>query len=173
MYFSSKNNLTFCSISDPTKSYSRSFPDHWRKSKLSLRTIQHGWFLWENKISNYDSSFFLWNPLNLMEIMLRPLNHNRTSFGNWILSSSPTTNDEICSIFLISSCCPSIFYYQLGDKEWTKLCSYDDIVKALAMKGNAPLKGKCSIFEDPVYSNGTTRKYQICYHYLATNCICG
>ncbi|KAK2447570.1 hypothetical protein QL285_006913 [Trifolium repens] len=154
MYFSGKNNLTFCSISDPTKSYSTSFPDHWRKSKLSLRTIQHGWFLWENKISNYVSNFFLWNPLNLMEIMLPPLNHNPTSFGNWILSSSPTTNDEICSIFLISSCCPSIFYYQLGDKEWTKLCSYDDIVRALAMKGNALSKGKCSIFEDPVYSNG-------------------
>ncbi|WJX22561.1 hypothetical protein P8452_11852 [Trifolium repens] len=154
MYFSGKNNLTFCSISDPTKSYSTSFPDHWRKSKLSLRTIQHGWFLWENKISNYVSNFFLWNPLNLMEIMLPPLNHNRTSFGNWILSSSPTTNDEICSIFLFSSCCPSIFYYQLGDKEWTKLCSYDDIVRALAMKGNALSKGKCSIFEDPVYSNG-------------------
>ncbi|WJX26874.1 hypothetical protein P8452_15746 [Trifolium repens] len=150
MYFSGKNNLTFCSISDPTKSYSRSFPDHWRKSKLSLRTIQHGWFLWENN----GDFFFLWNPLNLVEIMLPPLNSNHTSFGKWILSSPPTTNDKICSIFFISSCCPSIFYYQLGDKEWTELCSYDDIARALAMKGNAPLRGICPIFEDPVYSNG-------------------
>jgi hypothetical protein len=86
--------------------------------------------------------------------MLPPLNSNHTSFGKWILSSPPTTNDKICSIFLISSCCPSILYYQLGDEEWTELCSYDDIARALAMKGNAPLRGICPIFEDPVYSNG-------------------
>ncbi|WJX22559.1 hypothetical protein P8452_11850 [Trifolium repens] len=148
------NNLNFCSISDPTKSYSRSFPDHWRKSQLSLCTIQHGWFLWENKISDYVSSFFLWNPLNLMEIMLPPLNHNGTSFGNWILSSSPTTNDEICSIFLIPTHSPSIAYYQLGDKQWNNLCSYNDIVTALWINGNAPCMGTNLIFEDPVYTNG-------------------
>ncbi|KAK2407750.1 hypothetical protein QL285_043329 [Trifolium repens] len=148
------NNLTFCSISDPTKSYSRRIPDHWRKSGLWLRTVQHGWFLWEHKISNYVSSFFLWNPLNLMEIMLPPLNHNRTRFGNWILSSPPTANDEICSIFLISSHRPSIFYYQLGDKQWTKLCSYDDIVSALTVNGKSSWRGKCPSFEDSVYSNG-------------------
>jgi hypothetical protein len=156
MYFSGKplNNLTFCSILDPNKSYSRRIPDHWKKSWLRLRTVQHGWFLWENKISNYVSSFFLWNPLNLEEIMLPSLNQNRTNFGNWILSSPQTANDEICSIFLISSHCPSIFYYQLGDKQWTKLCSYDDIFRALAMNGDTPWRGTYPIFKDPVYTNG-------------------
>jgi hypothetical protein len=70
------------------------------------------------------------------------------------LSSPPTTSDEICSIFLISSHCPTIFYYQLGDEQWTKFCSYDDIVKELAKKGHAPLRGKYTSFEDPIYCNG-------------------
>ncbi|CAJ2658526.1 unnamed protein product [Trifolium pratense] len=156
MYFSAKapKNLTFCSITDPTKSYSTTIPDDWSKPYLRLCTVQHGWFLWEDKISNYDSKFFLWNPLNLEKIMLPPLKHCCNSFGNCILSSPPTTCDEICSIFLFSSHSPSIFYYQLGDKQWTKLCSYDDIVKALAMKGAAPRRGRLTLFEEPVYFRG-------------------
>jgi hypothetical protein len=158
MYFSGKapNNLTFCSIADPTKSYSTRIPDDWSKSWLRLCTVQHGWFLWENKISNYVSNLFLWNPLNLKKIMLPPLNHYCTSFGNCILSSPPTTSDEICSIFLLSSHSPSILYHKLGDKQWTKLCSYDVIVTALAEKGGAPapMRGNLTMFEDPVYFNG-------------------
>jgi hypothetical protein len=70
------------------------------------------------------------------------------------LSCPPTTNDGICSIFLISSHCPSIFYYQLGDKQWTKKYFYSDIKLDLAMKGKAPMEEKKTNFEDPVYSNG-------------------
>ncbi|KAK2393919.1 hypothetical protein QL285_055815 [Trifolium repens] len=144
---------TFCNIVDPTKSYSVEIP----KGTLRVRllTVQHGWYLWENMISKYVSSLFLLNPINLKKIKLPPLNHNRTRFGNCILSSPPTTNDEICSIFIFSSHNPSIFYYQLGDKQWTKLCSYDNIVRDLAMKGNAPSSGIDTIFEDPVYCNGS------------------
>ncbi|WJX27119.1 hypothetical protein P8452_15974 [Trifolium repens] len=80
--------------------------------------------------------------------------HNGLGNGDCILSSPPTTNDEICSIFLFSSRSPSIFYYQLGDKQWTKRCFYKDIVWDLAMKGQAPLEENKTIFEDPVYCNG-------------------
>jgi hypothetical protein len=80
--------------------------------------------------------------------------HNGSGYGDFILSSPPTTNDEICSIFLFSSHSPSIFYYQLGDKQWTKRCFYKDIVWDLAMKGQAPLEENKTIFEDPVYCNG-------------------
>ncbi|WJX22887.1 hypothetical protein P8452_12151 [Trifolium repens] len=151
LVYLSSNDLTFCSISDPTKSYSRRIQYGF---SLRLCTVQHGWFLWENMISNYASNLFLWNPLNLKKIMLPPLNHNCESFGNCILSSPPTTSDEICSIFLISSHCPTIFYYQLGDEQWTKLCSYDDIKSVLAGEGNAPWRGKYTSFEDPIYCNG-------------------
>ncbi|WJX27341.1 hypothetical protein P8452_16168 [Trifolium repens] len=47
-----------------------------------------------------------------------------------------------------------MFYYQLGDKQWTKRCFYIDIVRDLAMKGKAPLEESKTIFEDPVYCNG-------------------
>ncbi|KAK2447605.1 hypothetical protein QL285_006946 [Trifolium repens] len=126
LYFSGKNqnDQTFCSISDQTKSYSTRIPDHLRKSRLNLLTVQHCWYLYENMISKYVSNLFLWNPLNLKKIKLPLLKHNGTAFGNYILSCPPTTNDGICSIFLISSHCPSIFYYQLGDKQWTKKCFY-------------------------------------------------
>jgi hypothetical protein len=119
MYFPSKGRKTqtFCSISDPTKSYSTRIPDYLRKSRLKLLTVQHGWYLYENMISKYVSNLFLWNPLNLKKIKLPLLKHNGTVFGNYILSCPPTTNDEICSIFLFSSYSPSIFYYQLEDKE--------------------------------------------------------
>ncbi|CAJ2658430.1 unnamed protein product [Trifolium pratense] len=158
LYFSRKvvTNLnfctqTFCNISDPTKSYSVEIQ---KGTWVSLLTVQHGWYLWENKISTYVSILFLLNPLNLKKIILPPLMHNGSSYGDCILSSPPTTNDEICSIFLFSSHCPSIFYYQLGDNQWTKRCFYTDIAWDLAMKGKAPREENLTIFEDPVYCNG-------------------
>jgi hypothetical protein len=154
MYLSGKNltDQTFCSISDPTKFYSANIPQ--RTLRLNLRTVEHDWYLWEDTISNYVSSLFLWNPLNLKKIMLPNLNHNGTEFRSCILSCPPTTNDETCSIFLFSSHCPSIFYYQLGDKQWTKRCFYTDIVSDLAMKGRAPMEENKTIFDEPVYYNG-------------------
>jgi hypothetical protein len=159
MYFPSKGQKTqtFCSISDPTKSYSTRIPDYLRKSRLKLLTVQHGWYLYENMISKYVSNLFLWNPLNLKKIKLPLLKHNGTVFGNYILSCPPTTNDEICSIFLFSSHSPSIFYYQLEDKEkkqWNQVCFYDEIVRVLAMKGRIPVKKKEPCFDNPVYCNG-------------------
>ncbi|WJX92391.1 hypothetical protein P8452_74039 [Trifolium repens] len=84
MYLSGKDqkNITFCSTSDPTKSYSTRIPDFMiSRTRLRLCTVQHGWFVWENMISKDVSSFFLWNPLNLKKIMLPPLNHNGTVIG--------------------------------------------------------------------------------------------
>jgi hypothetical protein len=91
MYLSGKNltDQTFCSISDPTKFYSANIPQ--RTLRLNLRTVEHGWYLWEDTISNYVSSLFLWNPLNLKKIMLPNLNHNGTEFRSCILSC-PTIN---------------------------------------------------------------------------------
>ncbi|WJX26989.1 hypothetical protein P8452_15852 [Trifolium repens] len=89
MYFPSKGRKTqtFCSISDPTKSYSTRIPDYLRKSRLKLLTVQHGWYLYENMISKYVSNLFLWNPLNLKKIKLPLLKHNGTVFGMWTSSS--------------------------------------------------------------------------------------
>jgi hypothetical protein len=141
---------------DPTKSYSFDIPKGTLGLGLRFRplTLQHGWYLLENKKSFFVSSLVLWNPLNLKKIILPPLMHYGFSYGDCILSCSPTTNDEICSIFLFSLHCPSIFYYQLGDKQWTKRCFYTDIVWDLALKDKAPLEESKTIFEDPIYCNG-------------------
>jgi hypothetical protein len=102
LYFTGENldTQTFCSISDPTKCDSTEIPE-WGTSRI--RTVQHGWYLWEKKLSKYVSSFILWDPHNLKKIMLPPLKHNDTSFGKCILTSPPTTNDEICSICILVS----------------------------------------------------------------------
>lgn len=144
---------TFCSISDPSKSYSTWNPEL-RKSKLL--TVQHGWFLWENKISEYVSNLFLWNPCNLKKIILPSLKHNGTIFCNCILSSPPsTTNDRPCSIFLFPTYSLSIFYFQLGDKQWTEACfNEEDIARALATQGKTHMRGKREYFKNPVYCNG-------------------
>ncbi|CAJ2658608.1 unnamed protein product [Trifolium pratense] len=154
LYLSPKvlTTQTFCNISDPTKSYSEDILSETLRARPL--TAQHGWYLLENKISKHVSNLFLWNPFNLKKILLPSLRHNGSSYGDCILSSSPTTNDEICTIFLFSSDGPSIFYYQLGDKQWTKRCFYTDIVWDLSMKGMAALGESKTIFEDPVYCNG-------------------
>ncbi|WJX27342.1 hypothetical protein P8452_16169 [Trifolium repens] len=72
LYLSRKvvTTQTFCNMSDPTKSYSLDIP----KGTLGLgvrlrpRTVQHGWYLLENKKSVFVSSFVLWNPLNLKTV---------------------------------------------------------------------------------------------------------
>ncbi|CAK8530967.1 unnamed protein product [Lathyrus sativus] len=153
MYFTGKTlgNQTFCSISDPSKSYSTWNPE-FRRSKLL--TVQHGWFLWENIISKSISTLFLWNPYNLNKIVLQPLEHNGADFGNCILSSPPS-NNQTCSLYLFAKHSPSIFYYQLGDKQWTKVCFYNEIVRVLAMQRKAPLDESMSYFDNPVYCNGS------------------
>ncbi|RHN72319.1 putative galactose oxidase/kelch, beta-propeller [Medicago truncatula] len=154
LYFTGENldTQTFCSISDPTKCNTARIPEWARTSRI--RTVQHGWYLWEKTISKNVSSFILWNPLNHKKIMLPPLKHNGTPFGNCILTSPPTRNDEICSIYLFCSRCPSIFYYQLGDKQCTKVCFYDEIVRVAAMEGEHIPQGDMTCFSDPVYCNG-------------------
>ncbi|KAL5097265.1 hypothetical protein RYX36_001592 [Vicia faba] len=153
MYFSDKTlstHQTFCSISDPSKSYSTWNPE-FKKSKLL--TVQHGWFLWENKISKYVSKLFLWNPCNLNKIILPRLKHHGTIFYSCILSSPPSNNDQPCSIFLFPSYSLSIFYYQLGDKQWTEACFNEDIARVLAMEGKSLMRGKRVYFENPFYWN--------------------
>ncbi|WJX09208.1 hypothetical protein P8452_00064 [Trifolium repens] len=155
MYFTGKGRMTqtFYNILDPTKSYSKRIPDHLSNSLLWLVTVQNGWYLMENIITKCVSDLFLWNPLNLKKIKLPRLRHNDKSFrhDNCILS---ITNDEQWSIFILSLNSPSMFYYQLGDKQWTKVCFYDDIVRILTMKGIIPLEEKEYCFDNSVYCNG-------------------
>jgi hypothetical protein len=50
---------------------------------------------------------------------------------------------------------PSIFYYQLGDKQWTKVCFNDEIVRVAAMEGeHIPQEYMIGCFKDPDYCNG-------------------
>jgi len=63
-----KKNQMFCSISDPTVTYTKSIPEL-RDAKLW--TIQHGWCLLANLIAK-TYKIFLWNPYSLQKIDLPP-----------------------------------------------------------------------------------------------------
>ncbi|XP_058724904.1 uncharacterized protein LOC131596308 isoform X2 [Vicia villosa] len=163
LYFTGKtlNTHSFCSLSNPSKCYSIWNTDPELKES-KLLTIQHGWYLWQNNISNYVSNLFLWNPSNLNKIILPPLQHNDTISSYCILSSPPSVNHQTCSIYLFSSHSPSIFYCQLGDQQWTKVCFYNQIVRVLATRGISPLEGRKTFFMNPVYCNGCVYARMCC-----------
>jgi hypothetical protein len=158
-YFSGQGHgkkQIFCNITDPTKTYSTSInPIQHRASRLC--TIQHGWYLLQYSITYHDSDFFLWYPYDLKKINLPRLKHNVNAISYYVLSSPPTQNldqEPPCSIFLFTSYTPTIFHCQVGDKQWTQVNFYKDIVSALAMMDQEPLDEHNSFFINPIYRNG-------------------
>lgn len=59
-----KKNQIFCSISDPTITYTRSIPE---LEDTKLWTVQHGWCLLAN-FSRDSYEIFLWNPCSFKKI---------------------------------------------------------------------------------------------------------
>ncbi|CAJ2639928.1 unnamed protein product [Trifolium pratense] len=144
-----EKNQIFCSILDPTVTCTTSFAELGDVNQL---TAQHGWFLLENRISNAHE-IFLWNPCSLQKFELPHLTCD-VDIGDCILSSSPTATDQVCDIFLFSSNTTSIFYYQLGDDQWTETDYREDLVMAMKSK-NVTLAARCKIYlTNPIYCNG-------------------
>lgn len=150
LYFNGKGikNQTFCSILDPTKTYSRSIPE---LGASSLWTIQYGWCLFANKIQN-AIKLFLWNSSNLMRIELPPLNHNDIDICDIIFSCSPTTTDQLCSIFIFSYS-STIYYCQVGDNQWTEVDYRESLVSAAAVQGRNLGEDEIHL-KNPAYCNG-------------------
>ncbi|CAK8531067.1 unnamed protein product [Lathyrus sativus] len=149
-----KTHQTFCSVSDPSKYY---YTWNSALTESMLLTVQHGWYLWQNMLSKYVSSnLFLWSPYNLKKIMLPRLVYvdDHANF-RCILSSPPSANDDqTCSIFIFPSYSLSMFYYQLGDAQWTEVHFYKYVVSALAMQGKELRLGRKAYFDNPAYCNG-------------------
>ncbi|KAL5056745.1 hypothetical protein RYX36_028349 [Vicia faba] len=144
----------FCSISDPTKTYSTSInPILLRASRLC--TVQHGWYLLENYITYNLSEFFLWHPYYLNKIILPSLNHTGNTIAYYILSPPLTQNpnDLPRSIFLFPSHSASIIYLHLGYKQWTHVNFYKGIIDALRRSGEPPGQFDAFLLK-PVYCNG-------------------
>jgi hypothetical protein len=147
-------NQTFCSISDPTLTYSTSIPEL-MGAAVKVWTIQHGWCLLENLIvsnSNTDHhhcNLFLWNPSNFKKIDLPRLKlSNNITIGYCIFSSSPTASDQVCSIFLFPIDTTVVFYCQLGDEKWNEVDCREDLLGDPALQNG-------TYFSDPVYCNGS------------------
>jgi hypothetical protein len=147
-------NQTFCSISDPTLTYSTSIPEL-MGAAVKVWTIQHGWCLLENLIvsnSNTDHhhcNLFLWNPSNFKKIDLPRLKlSNNITIGYCIFSSSPTATDQVCSIFLFPIDTTVVFYCQLGDEKWNEVDCREDLLGDPALQNG-------TYFSDPVYCNGS------------------
>jgi hypothetical protein len=106
-----------------------------------------------NQILN-GYELFLWNPRTHQKIELPHLIHGNV-ISDYILSSSPTAIDQVCSIFLFSWHTASIFYCQLGDDQWTEVDYREELEFALAMKGKkVPLIRYKSYLTNPVYCDG-------------------
>ncbi|KAJ1407909.1 F-box protein [Sesbania bispinosa] len=144
---------TFYTISDPTKTYPINIPE---TDAANLLSVQHGWCLLENCTPNNDGSkLFLWNPCNLEKIELPSLKHN--DIKDCILSSSPTAIDQVCTIFLFSSSSySSIFYCQLGDKQWIEVDYREYLLKVSpsAMEDKDSEEELQPYLTNPVYCNG-------------------
>lgn len=152
LYFNdNEENQTFCSISDPTITYPRSIPEL-MGAAVKVWTIQHGWCLLENMIKSNSKhhihNLFLWSPSNFKKIELPQLKlSNNITIGYSIFSSSPTTTDQVCSIFLFSVSSTLIFYCQLGDDQWTEVDYREDLL-------SDPDFRKETFITNPVYCNG-------------------
>ncbi|KAL6523449.1 hypothetical protein OROGR_017052 [Orobanche gracilis] len=127
----------FCTISDPTTIYTRRIPELLRPA-ATLWTHQHGWYLCGD-VEESTAEMFLWNPSNLTKVELPPLElNNDIVIRYYVLISSPTATGQvvISSIFLFSdSFSTSIFYWYLGDKQWTQVDFRQQLISAAAMEG--------------------------------------
>lgn len=142
---------TFCSISDPTKTYSTSInPIQLWASRLC--TVQHGWYLLENYIAYNLSEFFLWHPYYLKKVTLPPLNLNGNTIDYYILSP-PLNHLPPRSIFLFSLHSVSILYCHLGNKQWTQVNFDNDINSALGRSRDESPGRFNGSFLKPVYCN--------------------
>jgi len=145
-----EKNHIFCSTLEPTITYTKNIPE---LRDAELWTVQHGWCLLANLVST-AYKLFLWNPCSLQKIELPPVTPYVGSGCDCILSPSPTTTGQVCSIFLFSPYTTSIFYCQLGDKKWTEVDYREEMASAMKGKSASLVRCKSYLIKNPVYCNG-------------------